>query len=683
MLIKPSRKANTTPPLHLRGAPVVIPPTVSSAPRRSDLALRVSFGLTDCCSISHVNRNLALALYHAQGAEVCWTPDGITQISCPSYLGRTECMKSPPEQPHATVAWVAHMPNTYPDERGRFLIATSDHGVVFDKHVVAMLNAPGVTGLMAISPGCAEALAIAAPEQRTTMLPLGVDKAIYKPQGPAFGHMGDIEWLGSEPDSGAFMFLVAGYMQPRKGFAEACEAYCRAFGDRRDVCLVVKAVIDRHGRDGRQELATLAAKRGMPCIGYYEGVLSEYELAALYRQADCLVNTHHREGFGLPPLEAMACGTPTLVTNFHGPSQYAHEDNCYLLPPGVIEPERSVIPGQVHRIDWAYFDLDVLAGLMEKAAAGENRDKFVAAGIEEAQKWTWERTAQTVVDLVEEECGTVQRRAKKWHSPQVDFSVVVCCRNGADYLERMVAGLPLPARSELLVLDDASTAEEAKRIADVVATRPEARLIRSDVQLGIGGSRERLFEETRGEFICSLDADLLFENTKKTWLADFRAIWKKSGGRFGILAPLLLWPDGTVQSAGACADFTSNVFFRLREGKQPVGKVAKTPALLTAASGAVLFFHKSLLDHCQVDTEYFPCWFEDSDFCIQARLAGYAVRYSPEVQVTHDAQSWCGSKEGVQQQRWAAVRDRFMARWRDVLEEDERNQDGTGALALL
>jgi glycosyltransferase involved in cell wall biosynthesis len=58
------------------------------------------------------------------------------------------------------------------------------------------------------------------------------------------------------------------------------------------------------------------------------------ELAQLYAACDLFVSASWREGFGLPPLEAMACGAPVVVTDSGGVREYArHDENCLVTPP--------------------------------------------------------------------------------------------------------------------------------------------------------------------------------------------------------------------------------------------------------------------------------------------------------------------------------------------------------------
>jgi glycosyltransferase involved in cell wall biosynthesis len=57
------------------------------------------------------------------------------------------------------------------------------------------------------------------------------------------------------------------------------------------------------------------------------------QLMQLYAQCDLFVSSSWREGFGLPPLEAMACGAPVVLTDSGGVREYARDgENCLMVP---------------------------------------------------------------------------------------------------------------------------------------------------------------------------------------------------------------------------------------------------------------------------------------------------------------------------------------------------------------
>ena len=181
-----------------------------------------------------------------------------------------------------------------------------------------------------------------APE-RITVIPHGVD--------PAFGPGGN----------GAHDYLLfVGAIQARKDPIAAAEA-AESVG----LPLVVA------GPEREPALARELERHGADLRGYVE----KDELARLYRGAACLVLPTRYEGFGLPVLEAMACGTPVV----------AHSD-----------PALREVAGDVA----VYAEPGGLADAIRQALA--ERERLSAAGLERARLFSWEETARRTLDVYRE-----------------------------------------------------------------------------------------------------------------------------------------------------------------------------------------------------------------------------------------------------------------------------------------
>jgi glycosyltransferase involved in cell wall biosynthesis len=109
--------------------------------------------------------------------------------------------------------------------------------------------------------------------------------------------------------------------------------------------------------------------------------VSDEVLSALYRGAQCLVYPSLYEGFGLPVLEAMACGTPVVTSNFGATAELAR-DAAVLVDP---------------------YDVDAIAAGIDEAR--RLRDELRAAGLERASRYTWEETARLTLDVYREAAG--------------------------------------------------------------------------------------------------------------------------------------------------------------------------------------------------------------------------------------------------------------------------------------
>jgi len=111
---------------------------------------------------------------------------------------------------------------------------------------------------------------------------------------------------------------------------------------------------------------------------------SDAELARLMAMCDVFVSASWWEGFGLPPLEAMACGAPVVMTDSHGGREYAKPgENCLMVPPR----------------DPSALAQAVLQVLRDPAIS----EHFRRAGPLTARQFTWEKS----VDRFEEALRTV------------------------------------------------------------------------------------------------------------------------------------------------------------------------------------------------------------------------------------------------------------------------------------
>jgi len=114
------------------------------------------------------------------------------------------------------------------------------------------------------------------------------------------------------------------------------------------------------------DLVAELTRRGADVRGY----VPKDELVRLYQSAACLVFPSRYEGFGLPVVEAMACGTPVVAAP---------------------EPALEEVAG-----DAAIFTDDLAEGLRRALA---DRERLSAAGLERAKAFSWRETARLTADV--------------------------------------------------------------------------------------------------------------------------------------------------------------------------------------------------------------------------------------------------------------------------------------------
>jgi glycosyltransferase involved in cell wall biosynthesis len=115
-----------------------------------------------------------------------------------------------------------------------------------------------------------------------------------------------------------------------------------------------------------EALAHELARRGAELRGY----VPKAELVRLYQRAACLVSSSRYEGFGLPVIEAMACGTPVVAAP--------------------DEAMREAAGGA------AIFTEDLADGVRRALA---ERERLSTASLERARRFSWEETARRTADV--------------------------------------------------------------------------------------------------------------------------------------------------------------------------------------------------------------------------------------------------------------------------------------------
>ena len=174
--------------------------------------------------------------------------------------------------------------------------------------------------------------------ERIRVVRNGVD-SIFTPDGPLA--------------EGDYVLAVA-TLEPRKNLSRAVEA-AHAAG-------VELRVVGARGWGGVE-------------VPGWVGEIPDAELAALYRGARCVVYPSLYEGFGLPVLEAMACGTPVVTSR--GTSTEEVAGGAAIL----VDP----------------LDVASIADGIQQALT--RREGLVPLGLERAREFTWESAADSVVEL--------------------------------------------------------------------------------------------------------------------------------------------------------------------------------------------------------------------------------------------------------------------------------------------
>ncbi|MFT8676100.1 MAG: glycosyltransferase family 1 protein [Acetobacter sp.] len=163
--------------------------------------------------------------------------------------------------------------------------------------------------------------------------------------------------------------LAVGNLAPHKNLARL-DALARALAAR-GIALVISGSVNG---------AVFNARGGqtLPSPAIYVGRVTDRELRALYEAAACFVFPSLYEGFGLPPLEAMACGCPVVAADIAVLHEICGAAALYADPTDPDAIARAVLDV-----------LDTPASARDMRAAGKAR----------AASFTWDRAARSLLDV--------------------------------------------------------------------------------------------------------------------------------------------------------------------------------------------------------------------------------------------------------------------------------------------
>lgn len=228
--------------------------------------------------------------------------------------------------------------------------------------------------------------------QKICVIMEGVDTAIYNPKPVA--HNG-------------FVFLSVGKYEKRKSINECIRAFLEEFpvSEYADVFLKLKADFPMFPERVQALKTSLAID---PRIEIADGHKSDAEMAVLYNSADAFLFPSRAEGFGLPCIEALACGVPILATFYSGQTEYLKEIEGYYLPIAYEMEDiqdhlfdhffKEVYAGEVYG-QWAKPDITSLRQSMRQIYT--QRDEYKAKALQASeiirQKFDWSQAAKKAV----------------------------------------------------------------------------------------------------------------------------------------------------------------------------------------------------------------------------------------------------------------------------------------------
>jgi glycosyltransferase involved in cell wall biosynthesis len=207
----------------------------------------------------------------------------------------------------------------------------------------------------------------------------GKVKVTYPAASPRYGRVGDTDGLGEVRDKfgleSPFIFY-AGSLSPRKG----CEYLLQAYAGLLEKQVPHKLVLTGGWTWGKTDVFHLVEILDLEGRVEILGSVPDEDMPFLYNLADLTVYPSLYEGFGLPVLEAMACGCPVVCSDLTS------------LPEVAGDAAMMVDPRDVPALT---------AAMCTSLTDSRARDSMIKKGLARAAAFTWEKTAAQTLQVFE------------------------------------------------------------------------------------------------------------------------------------------------------------------------------------------------------------------------------------------------------------------------------------------
>ncbi|NTV52445.1 MAG: glycosyltransferase family 4 protein [Candidatus Firestonebacteria bacterium] len=257
-----------------------------------------------------------------------------------------------------------HHPEWHPDDRVKYFKRTffprvlKSDVITTDSHFIKQ----EVVNELGIAP------------DRVRVIYMGYDQSLFKVYPAA-----EVEAFRASRKLPKKFILFVGSIEPRKNLERLLIAYLQLPEAEKREC---KLVLSGFAGWKNSAIMNLIQKAHEHVI--FLGYLSVHELALLYNAATIFAYPSLYEGFGLPPIEAMACGTPVLVSRAASLPEVCGDAALYCDP----------------------LEVDQISSQLQKLFFDEGLQKrLVETGFQKIRNYTWDKSAEQLLQLFREISG--------------------------------------------------------------------------------------------------------------------------------------------------------------------------------------------------------------------------------------------------------------------------------------
>jgi len=257
--------------------------------------------------------------------------------------------------------------------------------------------------------------------------------------------------------------------------------------------------------------------------------------------------------------------------------------------------------------------------------------------------------------------------------PAPKVSIIIPTRDGVALLRQCVESIAertVYPNYEIIVVDNGSTDGATLAYFQEISSRPNVRIIRDDSPFNFSALNNTAAAAATGSFICLLNNDT--EVISPDWLDEMVGIASQPG--IGVVGAALWYPDNTLQHGGVLLGLggvAGHMHHMLKRGNFGYFNRAVSVQNMSAVTAACLVVRKSIYDGVHGLDESFAVAFNDVDFCLRVRAAGFRNVWTPYAELYHYESATRGSDMAADKyQRFVGEVRRMEERWGTALSRD-------------
>ncbi|QSX79651.1 glycosyltransferase family 2 protein [Agrilutibacter solisilvae] len=223
---------------------------------------------------------------------------------------------------------------------------------------------------------------------------------------------------------------------------------------------------------------------------------------------------------------------------------------------------------------------------------------------------------------------------------------------------------------ELIVVDNRSSDPEALAYLDELRAREGVRVLVHDAPFNYSAINNMAAAATDAPVLCLLNNDI--EVIGEGWLAEM--VGHAMRADVGAVGAMLYYPDNSIQHAGVIlgvGGVANHAYVGQQRGHAGHGARAKVTQNLSAVTGACLVVRRAVYEQVGGLDEQLQVAFNDIDFCLRVREAGYRNVWTPFAELYHHESASRGTDASPEQaQRFLGEVRHMETRWRALLQRD-------------